>query len=560
MLTKADIMTRISNTFGLHWNLNEQSLNFLQTLSSEDLATYDTLLERLESLCKTERPGLLLQAWHIDNIISSWQTLEALPLDILSHLDAYLLQQTNSTKIKSISAVVEQLRTEHKSKITAQAEQYHLQHHTVYHALEIKIRAMRLIVDGLNLLNTNSPRDVFLRKLISFMIEFHDYEQKEQEQYACVEQKTANQIADWFIIALNLHNEAPTLIQLIKICSEWVIVLGTTMIWGPNSTMDLIELFLLFNQIVCESGIKDNRISNQSLGTLLSIVAIIAGLCDKNPATSRALMEYEARLTTMVTYLQDTNQPPSLIEQFLSNQLTPYFSDDYFEIASKQAWRTTWPPHFNMRLELSLTDPSLKIQATEIIQLLKAYQNHLLTEIDTESLSIWLDNECPCLQTLLESLFFNKRESTNTSGLTGEQNFSLSQMNCVRFASEQLAYLLTQWDQRSTESTHKALMIEPNCAFIDAQNIAKLEKFYDQCSNEDKKRLCYELFSIAVQQMGFAYTLQNRSNEQTNPARSCCLPVAPLLSRIWCWRSKPTVLPEAPHSKNHSTTLTLSAR
>lgn len=562
MPDKSVITIQIANIFGEEWILNNQSIDFLYSLFLEEPEILTYLLNTLNELCDKQRRGLALKAWHVDSIINSWQTLQTLSCDILLHLDTYLHENQATSQSNPILPVVAQLRSAHLGQLTTQAEQYHLQHHTAFHALEMKIRSMLLIMNQLGLLNTNSPQDVFLRELIFFMIEFHDYEQKNKQHFASVEAITARKIADWLIETLNLKNEAPKLIPLIEICAHWVVELGTTMIWGSTSTMDLIELFLLFNQIVCQSRTKLNRVTNQSLGTLLSIIALITGLCDKNPAASRYLMEHES-------HQENPYQPPLILQQFLDTQLESYFTGGDLKAINQRAWKTTWPPHFNMRLELSLSDSNLQSHAIELSQLLKTYQKNLIADLDNTLLDIWLNKECPHLQTLIEALFFNNRQSTQTNGLTGERNFSLSQLSTVHFAAETLPYLLHEWDQRSIESTQHTLMIEPNVPFVDANNLMSLEQFYNQCEPFEKKQLCRDLFAAAAQQMGVAYTLQSLPAKpthfdvpiQTRPA-SCCQAFCKLLPK-WSWfstngRVQPIEIRRI--GSHHTTSLSVSAR
>ena len=63
--------------------------------------------------------------------------------------------------------MIQNLRVEHAPALVTQAEQYHLKHHTLYHALEIKVRTMEVLTKQLGLLNTNSEREVFLQEIVT---------------------------------------------------------------------------------------------------------------------------------------------------------------------------------------------------------------------------------------------------------------------------------------------------------------------------------------------------------------------------------------------------------
>jgi hypothetical protein len=226
-------------------DLNRQSIDFFCFLSLENTESCDILLQQLQELRKRDGRSLSLRATHINTVIAFWHKLQELPSDIFVLLDAYLKKNQLDVQKnirKPIQTIIQDLRVEQAPHFFTQAEQHHLAHHTYLHFLEVKMRAMKLLKQ-LNLFNTNSLRDVFLREIISFIVEFHDHEQKEQGEGASVEQVTAERVANWLIDALDLRQDTPELILFIKICADCIIDLGTTMVWGPTSTMDLMELF-----------------------------------------------------------------------------------------------------------------------------------------------------------------------------------------------------------------------------------------------------------------------------------------------------------------------------
>lgn len=571
---RSSMAERLLDLFGPTWHMSQQSIDFFCLLSTENTELFANLLQQLQDLCKKEGRSLSLQAAHVDSVIAYWCKLQELPSDIFALLDAYLTrnQLDVQKKIrKPIQTIIQDLRVEHARHFITQAEQHHLQHHTQYHFLEVKIRTMTLLKQ-LNLFNTNSLSDVFFREIISFIVEFHDYEQKERGEYASTEQVTAKCVATWLIDALDLKQYAPELIPVIRVCADCVIELGTTMIWGPNSTMDLMELFFLFDNTAFQAKIGVNSIADNPFLALLSVISLIIGLSDKNPAASHYLMEQEASQTQTLASLKDTSQSFLIIEQFLNKNLIRTVSPEI----SQQIWLTTWPPHFNMRLELSLADPALSSSAIRLSDMLKDYQKKYISGMSNERLSEWLDNEnsLNLLQALIEQLFFTKREKNIVtdgvqtkvfaSGMIGEIKFSSSQVDTVLFCRNKIPQLLHQWDGRNEATAADSLGIDSNVPFLDALNLEALENFYFTCSPEEQAQLCKELIALSGRQMGTFYASQPELTYQlpqpplTNRRPCCGDAFSKLLERIWSCRSNAAaIMPEPEMHGNSSITKSL---
>ena len=563
---RVSMTERLLELFGSTWHMSQQSIDFFCLLSTENTDLFSNLLQQLQDLRKKEGRSLSLQAAHVDTVIAYWYKLQELPSDIFALLDAYLKKNQLDVQKnirKPIKTIIQDLRVEHAPHFITQAEQHHLQHHTYLHFLEVKMRTMKLLKQ-LGLFNTNSPRDVFLREIISFIVEFHDHEQKEKGEYASVEQVTAKRVATWLIDALDLKQYAPELTPVIEIYTDCVVDLGTTMVWGADSTMDLMELFFLFDNAAFQAKIGTNYTADNPFLALLSVISLLVGLCDKNPAASRYLMEQETFQIHTIESLKDTLQSFLIIEQFLSVNLISSFSPEI----SQQAWLTTWPPHFNMRLELSLADPALSPSAIQLINMLKKYQKRYIGGMNNEELSEWLENECSSalLQNMIEQLFFTKREKSIitdgvqikslVSGIMGEIKFSNSQFDTVLFCRDKISQLLNQWDGINAATATDSLGIDPNVPYLDAINLGELEAFYFACSPEEKTQLCKELFVLSGRQMGTFYASQP---ELTYPP-SCGDGFRKLLGRIWSCRSNACVImPEPEMHGNNSITKPLHA-
>ncbi len=200
-------------------------------------------------------------------------------------------------------------------------------------------------------------------------------------------------------------------------------------------------------------------------------------------------MEQEAAQTDILERLKDAPASFLIIEQFLNTNLVHTFSP----AISQQAWLTTWPPHFNMRLEISLVDPALSQSAIRLSDILKDYQKRYINGMNNEALSEWLDNECPpnLLQDMIEELFFTKREKSIlingveikalVCGIMGEIKFSNSQMDTVLFCRDKIPQLLNQWDEKNTVTSADSLGIDHNVPFLDAINLDALKDFYFAC-------------------------------------------------------------------------------
>ncbi|HBI22578.1 MAG TPA: hypothetical protein DDY37_08405 [Legionella sp.] len=556
---RLSIATLINEKTDQSWGLKPTSLDFFFVLWSENETSCLALLAQLKMLCHKEGRALSLKAEHVDTVIASWDKLHQLPVGVSLQMDAYFLRNNRDVQsgvYQSIQTVMQGLRVQHAPVFVTQAKRHHLQHHTFYHALELKVRAMHVLTKQLDLINSHSEIDVFLREIASFLIEFHDHEQKDRGLYTSVEQATAARATEWIVDALDLSHRAPKLVPVIEIFADWIIVLGTTMVWGPTSTMDLSELFFLFDEATVQAGMGEHHISNHRLLQLLAVRALVTGLCDKNPASIAPLMEYEADQMNVLASLSHYVHESIIIQRFLTSDgsLLPYFHHAPI-LANQQAWLTTWIPHLNMRAEICVADPSVSNVAIEFIQLLSSAQEIRAAGMNAAELSHWfcLKNSHGEVQKMLESLFFLERnrdtevngskQTSVVSGIQGEINFSKSQAKSLIFASQKIPELLFLLDRRIQEQTMVSLGIEPTVPLTDAQNMEKFGQFYFSCSEAEKAQLTQELFFVSVLQMGTEYALR--------PELSYQVVSTPMVSDIKVGETEETIK-ITPSSQRHS--------
>ena len=519
---RAETAARLIDKTGQDWCLRPESLDFFYRLWSKNESVCLGLFAQLKSLCHAEGRALALKAAHVDTIISSYNKCQQLSENIPSRLGAYLARfslDAQSNRCLSIQDIIQNLRIQHAPALTAQANNHHLKHHTVYHALEIKVRTMHVLTQQLALLTADDDKSIFLREIASFLIEFHDHEQKVRGQYDSVEQATADRATTWIASAFNFPQRAPHFIPLIALMADWIIVLGTTMVWGAASTMDLSELYFLFDDAITKAGMPTAHASNQPLIDLLGVIALVTGVCDKNPASFAPLMETESLEINVLACLQRDAGEPSILQRFLCP--TDHSFPLYFQHASKraerQAWLTTWVPHLNMRAEIAVSDAAVTTDAINLIELISICQQKRALGIDNKALRTWLlqTNKQQQIQTMMESLFFLDRvkeseingikKQTLVSGLCGEINFSKSQSDSLRFVYKQVPRLLFLLDGRNAEHTNTALGIDATVPLTDAACMQRLKDFYFNCTADEKIQLTQELFFVSVLQIGSHY-------------------------------------------------------
>ena len=331
------------------WPLNKKTLAFFSELYKKNSAVFDDLIESIGQLC--EKNTLYLQADHIDTVIASLVKQKELPEASLAILERFL-DRANP----AIESITHTISTEHRPELTVTANQQQLIHHDIPHALEMKTRIMHVLCEKLNLLNTDSKRDRFLRNIISLMVEFHDYVQgKPPSEFKSVELSTAAQIVEWLTTSLPIAKE-PDIKKIIEFMADQVIVLGTTMVYSPKQTPDLSQLFLMVEEAAVKAGDTVSDESNQKLIKLMKTAMLVTGVCDKNPSALSAVatMQYTNPSTATIPGIKHYFQEGLMLERFFSSKLftSPPSGDISAAQLNQQRFLITLVPHLSMSAEV----------------------------------------------------------------------------------------------------------------------------------------------------------------------------------------------------------------
>lgn len=483
-------------------HINASSLAFFHELSQNNQKSYQDLMSRIAQ----RAPGILLKHHHLDAVIDVFQAQRQLAAnaqqrvdDFASHID--------------IESVISNIQQAHFPEIVTQSIEENLLHHTLKHAAEIKVRA-KCVIDKLRLLDVVSHN--FLRKLTKFAIEGHDLRQKNPRGYPTVELATAAQLEAWLFKELGLNessNENKILRDYIHLVLHKIIVLGTTMIFSHESTLDLSELFHWIEAAAEEAGIETCDATNRMLMQKLDLIALLTGVCDKTPSALYEVVSQQAKLpaTNSLARLK-AFYPDSVLDDFMTDDghFRSYFSMAYRE-ENQQAFMMGLVPHLCMRAELAAAkknDPmatqsekKLAEKAIVFIRFVDECQNRF-AKIDSEeempsvALQAYFEHEfiAQNMDRYVDELFF--------SMLNAEIQFSQSQVNSLLFVKKRLI----QWGYLN--STDNDSFINPDAPAIDALNLAALGAFYQNLDSERRMQLSRELILNVVMQAGAAYLVE----------------------------------------------------
>jgi hypothetical protein len=342
-----DTALHISNLSDQIWLLNDRTLNFFAELNKKSNKDFMELMTQLYGLCKEKR--LDLKANHLDTVIAAIEQQKTLAANALTFIDPFL----KKTPINYKSAL-SSLRLLHRPELDRAAKEHLKLHHAIPHSLEIRERSL-LVFNQLELFSEDDAADIFLKDLISFMIEFHDHEQVDKGSFMSMEEITADRVIYWLHLALSLDIR-PELRTLLDYIANRIIVLGTTMIFSPTHTADLSELYLLIGDYAEQAGIVTVDPSNRQLSALMDCVMLITGVCDKNPVALPWVVDNQANFSELCTFnLLKAYNKGMLFERFFNaGSFTCYFKEPGSLTARDyQAFFMTLTPHLAMRTELS---------------------------------------------------------------------------------------------------------------------------------------------------------------------------------------------------------------
>ncbi|WP_133128489.1 hypothetical protein [Legionella nagasakiensis] len=482
-----NIAILVTNQSEQIWHLNDQSLQFLAELHEKNSEAFTELMTKFKTICRTNK--LFLKANHLDTVIASLQQQMHLPADALRSVDAFL-----SAPGTDYAAALHTLRRTHGPELDVAAKAHHKLHHAIPHALEIKERSLHVVTKDLELLHTDSPGDRFLRAIAGFMIEFHDHEQVNSAPFASVEEITADRILGWLTESLDLDTH-PELKTLLEFMADRIIVLGTTMVFSPERTTDLSELYVLVEDAAKRAGFTVSHPSNKELLRMIEAVMLVTGICDKNPAalaTIVRMQQTDAAAATLPLLRHYLPHPLVLERFFASSSFTSYREGEPPSTMDMQTFLMTLVPHLCMRAELSAkSKPKIVSDLIEFV----AECRDLRSSAPDSDFQAWYDREFERrgMDAIIEELLF--------AAIDGEVAFSHSQVGGLKFAHDRLESLEFLTGER-------ALLIDTTVPEKDAANLLAFRTFYQSLRMSEKKLLVREILLTVIVQAGAIYSRQ----------------------------------------------------
>ncbi len=207
--------------------LSDESLEFLQELSDRSTLHYHQLTD---TISKNARK-IDLKSHHIDVVINIFRLQQHLDPEIY----AFVCQHLDINLVKDAILLSRKMLLPH---IISQSREKTLSHHTINHAEEIKTRVIHILKE----LEIFGDADDILRALVKFAIEGHDLKQRARGNFATDEMATVHELEHVLFGHLGLNTEETTHIKIksfIHLMFSYIIVLGTTMVFSHESTVDL---------------------------------------------------------------------------------------------------------------------------------------------------------------------------------------------------------------------------------------------------------------------------------------------------------------------------------
>jgi hypothetical protein len=488
-----------------NWLLDLKTLRFFKELWLKSHEKFSSLLTMLSSYCKINELGLT--ADHLDTVINSLYR-DSLPEDAWAVIESYV------TAKPGFEESIYRLRLTHRPHLSETATIRHLSHHDIPHALEIRERAAHILQRVLGLFNSTHARDHFLREVALFMVEFHDYIQGDKGAHKSVELATAACVVDWLTESMELHTN-PKLKKIIEFMANQIIVLGTTMVFSKKQTTDLLELFLRIKDIAIETRLITSPCPD--LTKLVELIALVTGVCDKNPTAFLAIAGFHAEVATLPRVRRyslpsgeigddttagagagaasSTRSALMVIEEFLaSSDFHPYIESGRGPLElNKQLLLAMLVPHLSMSAELAeRTNPHYSHAYTRFIHECRV-QMEKLSEPDFKA---WFRREFQTreIATVIKELFF--------ANIAREMEFSRSQIGGLRFVRERLGHLVSTL---LGFDAARASLIDPSVPETDARNLAALKTFYDRLEPTKQNLLLQELILVVIMQAGTKY-------------------------------------------------------
>ncbi len=512
----------------------------LRQIERADASAYAFLMQQfniMSNFAVDKEYRVYIQAHHFNMAVTLLSLQQSLCSDIISHVDRYLDDVKPNTNY-----IIQNLRVKYLHEIDSQAERHNLPHHTVDHGIELKVRVMQVITKDLGMYNTSSDFDVFMRNLISFVFECHDYIQgKPKADFATIEEETAELVFSWLCGEDGFPNLSTEVRLWLIYQIHYFISIGTTIAFSEKNPVSLIKLLGLFENACQKANIPICHPSNDFYCLRTKVIAHIGGDFDTIAYAMRSAVKRQASSTELSaeSYLTKLNAlhyntddldslTPLIKTMMILENMHLYFEDESFD-CNFQAFATSLVPKLGMTLELANknAETNVKVKVTLIgnfIREMKAlYSNSTDVNFVIEQFSQIFDSRS--IGQAIEDIFFHEQNIAN------EANFVISNIGRACLSNK----VVDSYFRKNKKSWHLSFLgdkqksageiIVPRAVEADSINIEKFYRAFQKLPPAGKTLVLKEMTLNLVVQAGRNY-LKNPVLEESLDGIPYVLPIS----------------------------------
>jgi hypothetical protein len=421
------------------------------------------------------------------------------------------------------------------------------------HAEEMKNRVMPIITKIFKIFASEDEVDILLRNVERFSVECHDYVQGNSDEYASPEQASAAFVLKWLeAIRTGLPNLSKNAKDLLEYLVEYVISIGTTMIYSSAEPLHLSDLILFFEEALEEADMSICASTNVDFCKKARMSAVVTSACDTIPYAVYPAMKAQADLaqTNSLAHLEMYNnlRPHNfdrfagkpIIRSFFENEtykFQPYFKNVDIKY-SYQACLAGMIPKGGMRTEVSRNIDKEQAAAASFGDFLRRCQRAHKNHESFESFLEFFEKEFERTHIFeaIEKLFFDRNKIDDEINFCNGQ---IAKAETAKFEIEAYFDYLEEKkqsakssnqdvsvsavartsgvSQASTTVTQYPVVVEPDAVRADAKNLDSLFKFYQELSLIEKKRFLQEISLNMILQAGAIYIQQPILDNESEP-------------------------------------------
>lgn len=504
------------NNFLKKNELSREVYELLQDIKKASSDAYSALLLQLHNISDTSI--INIQAHHFNTVARLLLCQRLLSPNIVNHVKTYLKNVKPETK-----QIIQNLRVKYLPKLNVQAKINNLTHHSLDHGVELKARSMQVITQDLEMYNTDSDYDVFMRNLLSFAFEAHDYFQiKEDGKYATVEEKTADTIINW----LSGEDGFP---QLSAEVSSWIsyqitymIPIATTIAFSLRSPIHLTKLLGFFEKACEQAQVSVCAPSNLISCLDTQLIAHIIGCMDTIPyamcnvvkrQTNSKILATDVYLTKLrVLNSIENNEavPMSIIKEIIFSEGMQLYFNGESPNCNFQAFAISLVSKLGMTIELANLSKNEVIKEKAILignfirEMKSLYSNVQNIDFMIKNFNNIFDERD--IGGALEILFLREEN------IAIEKDFAISNLGRACIVNRIVELYFNQGKKNThveskcfIEKYDASEIILPNAILADANNIVKFFQGYQKLSANDKKLALKEITLNLVIQAGRVY-------------------------------------------------------